>query len=561
MAWCAGYAIAAVVLYFCYRRLSGTQSVTADSSSIALQAWDMLHGNLLLHGWTVTDVSFWATELPEYMLVELIRGLSASDVHVAAALTYTLLTLLASLLAKGRATGADGLTRALIAAGIMIAPQLGGGTLLLLLGADHTGTGVPLMVTWLALDRAPRRWFTPPLIGLLLLWGLLGDPVVELLGVLPLALVCAIRLYRGIVRDREPLRQSSPGGATPRTPRSQPDGEANISGWLKLWWFELSLVGAAVVAFALNDLVVKLIAALGGFRVLPVNLRFAGATEMSGNLWRALDGVLTLYGADFFGKSWHASVLFQVVHVTGFALAVAAVWIAVRRFPWTAGPGADDLAAGDLADGGRGAGDRPARDLVTGVLVTGIGVNLAVFVFTTMPVSVWSAREIAGVLPAGAVLAGRLLAGPVLRARLYPLLAVAGMVYLIGLGTTMTAAQLPTEGQGLADWLVAHHLTNGLTGYGYGPSATLASGGRVELRQASFSPGRAAPGPEEYDLNWYDPSAHDASFLVLAARPGPFAQLTPAQARGIFGPPAHVYRVSGGFVVWTYRTNLLTRVR
>jgi hypothetical protein len=302
-----------------------------------------------------------------------------------------------------------------------------------------------------------------------------------------------------------------------------------------------------------------------------VNLRFAGATAMSGNLWRALDGVLTLYGADFFGKSWHASVLFQVVHVTGFALAVVAVGVAVRRFPWTGGPLAAGLADGGRADGGladggradgdRGAGDSPARDLVTGVLVTGIGVNLAVFVFTTMPVSVWSAREIAGVLPAGAVLAGRLLAGPVLRARLYPLLAVVGMVYLIGLSTTMTAPQRPAEGQGLADWLVAHHLTDGLTGYGYGPPTTLASGGRVELRQASFSSGRVAPGPEEYDLSWYDAAAHDANFLVLAARPGPFARLSPAQARGIFGPPAHVYRVSGGFVVWTYRTNLLTRVR
>jgi hypothetical protein len=535
LAWCAGYAVAAVALFFCYLRLSGTQQVTADSSSNALQAWDMLHGNLLLHGWTVTDVSFLTTELPEYMLIELIRGLGASDVHVAGALTYTLLTLLASLLAKGRATGADGLTRALIAAGIMIAPQLGGGTLLLLLGPDHTGTGVPLMVTWLVLDRAPRRWFTPPLTGLLLLWGLLGDPVVELLGVLPLALVCAIRLYRGIVRDRQRLAP---------------------------WWFELSLAGSAVVAFALNDLVVKLIAALGGFRVLPVNLRFAGAAAMSGNLWRTLDGVLTLYGADFFGKSWHASALFQVAHVTGFALAVVAVWIAVRRFPWTGGPWSGGPGAGDLVAGDLGAGDMPARDLVTGVLVAGIGVNLAVFVFTTMPVSVWSAREIAGVLPAGAVLAGRLLAGPVLRARLYPLLAVVGMVYLVGLGTTtMTAPQLPAEGQGLADWLVAHHLTDGLTGYGYGPPTTLASGGRVELRQASFSPGRAAPGPEEYNLNWYDPSAHDANFLVLAARPGPFARLTPAQARGIFGPPAHVYQVRGGFVVWTYRTNLLTRVR
>ena len=63
----------------------------------------MLHGNLVLHGWTLTDVSFYTTELPEYMLVELIRGLGPAVVHTAAAFTYTLLVLLAG--AGGQGTG------------------------------------------------------------------------------------------------------------------------------------------------------------------------------------------------------------------------------------------------------------------------------------------------------------------------------------------------------------------------------------------------------------------------------------------------------------------------
>jgi hypothetical protein len=500
--------VAAVALFFCFLRVSGTQKVTSDGASMALQAWDMLHGNLLLHGWTVADVTFWATELPEYMLIELIHGLGAFDVHIAAALSYTLLVVLAALVAKGRTTGAEGLTRALIAAGIMIAPQLGEGTLILLLAPDHTGTGVPLLLTWLVLDRAPRRWFTPPLIALLLTWGLLGDPIVKLLGVLPLALVCAARVYRGVMQRREPLRQ---------------------------WWFEASLVVAAAASYVANDLILKVIAALGGFRLEPVKAGFAGVHAMSGNLWKTIDGILALYGADIFGLPWQARALLALAHLAGVALAAVAVWLGVRSF-------------------GR------SGDLVVGVLTAGLLLNVGVYLFSTMPVTIWSTREIAGVLPAGAVLAGRLLAGPVIRARLQPLLAAIAAVYLVALGYGMAHPQLPAEGQDLADWLTAHHLTNGLTGYGYGPTTTLASGGRVELRQAAFSPGRAAPGPEEDNLDWYDPSAHDANFLVLAAHPGPFANLTPAQARGIFGPPAHVYRVNGEFVVWTYTTNLLTRV-
>ena len=159
--WLTGYVVAGVLLFLCYLRISGTAAVTSDGASNALQAWQMLHGNWLLSGWTLTDVSFYTTELPEYVLVEIFRRLGPADVHVSAAITYTLLVLLAGLLAKGKKTGKEGLARVLIAAGIMVAPQVGPGAFLLLLSPDHTGTGVPLLLIFLLLDRAPRRWWVP----------------------------------------------------------------------------------------------------------------------------------------------------------------------------------------------------------------------------------------------------------------------------------------------------------------------------------------------------------------------------------------------------------------
>ncbi len=98
-------AIAAVALFACYLRQSRTVAVGSDGASQALQAWDLLHGNPLLHGWWVTDVSFYTTELPQYALLELARGLTADVIHVAGAMTYTLLVLAAALLARGRARG------------------------------------------------------------------------------------------------------------------------------------------------------------------------------------------------------------------------------------------------------------------------------------------------------------------------------------------------------------------------------------------------------------------------------------------------------------------------
>jgi hypothetical protein len=97
------------LLYVAYLEQARSLGSDADGASNVLQAWDMLHGNPLLRGWWLSDVSFYTTELPEYMLVELVHGLHAGDIYLAAAATYTLLILLAALLAKGRATGTEGL--------------------------------------------------------------------------------------------------------------------------------------------------------------------------------------------------------------------------------------------------------------------------------------------------------------------------------------------------------------------------------------------------------------------------------------------------------------------
>ena len=136
-------------------QLARTRAVNSDGAGQALQAWDMLHGNLLLHGWSLGDVSYYTTELPQYMLVEFVRGLNQDVVHVAAAMTYTLAMLLAALLAKGDSTGRQALGRVLIAVGIMLAPQLASGVNILLSSPDHIGTSVPVMVVWLILDHAP----------------------------------------------------------------------------------------------------------------------------------------------------------------------------------------------------------------------------------------------------------------------------------------------------------------------------------------------------------------------------------------------------------------------
>ena len=150
------WAAAGVVLFLCYLRVSRTAGVDSDGASNALQAWDMLHGNPLLRGWRLSDVSFYTTELPRVHAGRAGPGAAAPTWCTSPArMTYTLLVLLAALLAKGRAAARTGLLRAAIAGGIMLAPQLGNGVYVLLLAPDHVGSTVPVMLIWLLLDRAP----------------------------------------------------------------------------------------------------------------------------------------------------------------------------------------------------------------------------------------------------------------------------------------------------------------------------------------------------------------------------------------------------------------------
>jgi hypothetical protein len=79
---------AGVALFVCYFMQSRSYGVNSDAAAQALQAWDMLHGNVLLNGWSLSDVSFYTTELPEYLLVEAVHGLGPDVVHICAALSW-----------------------------------------------------------------------------------------------------------------------------------------------------------------------------------------------------------------------------------------------------------------------------------------------------------------------------------------------------------------------------------------------------------------------------------------------------------------------------------------
>ncbi len=445
-------------------------------------------------------------------------GLGAWVVHIGAATTYTLLVLLAAALAKGQAKGGAGWARALLAAGIMLAPQLSA-TQILLLSPDHTGTAVPVLVTWLVIDRVTperwkaARWVVPVAVFVVLTWTMIADSIVLITCIAPLVLVCAVRAV--------PVLIWRAARSTARLTRR---------------WYELSLAGAAAAAGGLGSAAPRIIAALGGYRQGPVETETA-LTGLRHQAWVTLQGVLELFGANVFDARPGIETVFVALHLVGVILVLCALDVGLARL---------------FRD----------TELLVPVFAVAILVNVAAYMFSLHAVDILGAREIAAILPLGAVLAGRVVA-PVLltgwagRARkwLLPALAVvlAGYLGTLGYGAAQTPA--PPANQALAAWLVAHGLTDGLAGYWQANSTTLTSGARVRVSGVTEAPdGKLVPYEWETDDADYNPARHDANFMVAD---GP-AALPWAQSAALrtFGPPQRTYSYRG-YLIMVWDTNLL----
>jgi hypothetical protein len=508
------------LLFLAYLRQSRQVPVRSDGGSIALQAWDMWHGNPLLHGWVMSDVSFWSTELVQYVVLEAMGGLTANVVHIGGAMTYTLLVLLAAYLARGRATGREGAVRALVAALIMLAPAPGESATLLLT-PDHLGSAVPVLLAWLAAERLPSRgWYAPAAVALLLAWGQVADGLILITGAAPMAVACGARAWAE--------RRRRPGQDPGQDPgQHRPD---------------LALAAAAIVSVVLARVAGVLIRISGGFVLKPVATRFAGLPAMPDHVKVTVEGLLALFGADFSGPHSRAGLAVAALHLIGAAAVAVALVVALRRL---------------------GRGEEPAVP----ALALAIVFNVTAFLPTPYVQNLLSTREIAAVLPFGAVLAGRVLAAPRAstrastraQARLSAALAAAGLGCAVVLGYHAAQPPVPAQNQSLASWLAARHLTNGLSAdYWVANSTTLDAGGRVTVRQVTLGH-RALMHPLSWGFkqDWYDPATSYADFLVASGKtPGGWG----AAAFRTFGPPVQALHPAG-YTVLVWHKNLLAYIR
>ena len=476
----------------------------------------MLHGNLLLNGWYLTDVSFYTTELPQYALLEIFFGVHANTAHIAAAMTYTLAVLLAVLVARGGFTSRAALIRMLIGPGscsrrswASASPPFS--------ERGHIGTAVPVLLIFLLLDRAPRRWYVPVLTALGLAWALIADELVLVVGVAPLALVCALRVAETAVRERGLAR-----GAAARR-------------------YELSLIGAAGAAAGLAWAAERVLRALGGYILHPI--RFTFASHYSWATLHVLWAVPRIFGADYRGLAG-GPYYTALLHWVSLALVGLALLLAAWRF------------FSGIA-------------LVDQVLAMAIVLNIVLFVTTGAgsqgPTrSPWSRRS-ARRWPRGCWPARR----PPERVRraCWPAGRGSSRTGLAWLFCSATWEVWPTKWSSPPRRRTARRSRPGwkpiTCGTGWAATGKAASsrsqtGGQVKVRAVL---GTNTMGPYLWlaKPSWYDPAGQQANFVVLASTRSYLYWEPRAVIAKSFGRPAREYHV-GPFTVMVWDRNLLSSI-
>ncbi len=491
-----------IALFAFFLRISLSVPMDSDGANNALQGWDLLHGHLLLHGWILGDATYYTLELPLYAITEGLAGLSLTTCHVVSALTYLIVAACAVALAVADSKGLSRAARGAAVIAVLGSPLLKHrGVSLLLSEPNHTGTSAIIMLSFLLIDRAPGRRFTPPLLCAILCAGQIGDATVRYVAVPAILLVCAYRILAA----------------------------------RKIRTADTAILLAAAASLLLTPLIRAVMVRLGAYAMVPPSTTISPVAQWPHHAVSTLRSIYTLFGA--------VVIPHAALGLLGTAFGLICLLAALFGFgkviwTWRTANWSEQL------------------------LCVAIVLMTAVYVISPLS-GLGRTYEIVAVLPFGAVLASRACVPARITnaSRGRVAIAAAALAALAALLPLTAAASVPTVTTAavpLAAWLEAHDLTYGIAGYWDASNVTVQAGDRVQVRAVVLPNGKIIPFSWETKPSWFDPTQHRATFVIGYASSAP-GNITPAIAERNFGRPTAIYKVAGRLIM-IYQKNLLTEL-
>ncbi len=172
--------------------------MNSDFASQILEASDMLSGNIFLHGWNLTGVTFYLSELPIYLLSVFLGGISTKSFIIAFSLQYTLLLLASFLIISDRIENIK-VYQILLFFSLVGFPSLS----YLQTAPGHFSIYIYIFLALFCLNRIwsqyskneiYKKWFIP--LSVIVIIGSMSDMNIAILFVLPGLLICFGNLLR-----------------------------------------------------------------------------------------------------------------------------------------------------------------------------------------------------------------------------------------------------------------------------------------------------------------------------------------------------------------------------
>ena len=478
-----------LILLAVYLRLSYVVAKNSDDAAFILYAQDILAGNLMLHGWTLPADSLYLSVIPVYVLGELFTSNTPLLLNLVPALTHAALIVISVAMVWRELPSQCRVIGALIVLIVVAFPSFLGAGPPTHSGGDHTTTIILTMLSFYLIARQ-HNWLVS---SIPITLAAIGDPMVMVVGILPLVFVAFTRLLAGEI------------------------------------WRAIRLGLFAIFVAVVARLVVWVIPALGGFHTPHQKITFVSLVKFKYSFYLFWESLTDLFGADFFGRdAVSVDTALVLLHVITLLFVVCAVWKAASM--WRRGE----------------------TGVFLELLIAGVVVDLLAFMFSNMAVD---ARVLTARYLMPAMIFSALVGGIVWYTLNVPRkLILYGVPLLVGLYSVAFARQVFEPVAATPDSAIEYLESNGLThGYGdYWAAAiiTVLSRGKVEVRQVQLSAGRGKLIPYHWESadNWYD--MNDARFLIF----NPKESLGVDAATGIstWGQPEEI-ETRDGFHILVWR--------
>lgn len=506
-----------LLLWVCFRYLLGlslTYFPESDGAFPLLAAQDMLHGNWILRGWSISTDSFWLTDNPFYVVGVALKGLTPALMDEIPTTTYVGMLVLATVailsLHAGRVQ--QGSRAIAVMAGLLplLFPSYALGRFVLK-GTYHVSTTAFVLGSFLLMHYALLSGRTPRSTRLMVAAaGILGaamvsDPMAAWIGLIPAILTSCVLLYRN----------------------------------RRLHWPALVPASIAITGWLTAKIILGILHVVGGFTLVAGQVAaFVDFSGLGGNISLFVQGILDLFGANFFGLFASIDTLPVLLRLLGCVAVMVSILFTLR-----------DVCEHD--------------DQLSVLLAVGAAVIAAAFIFSAVPRPVAGERFLVPLVIFGSVLLGRRawrLRIPTGRREgiiiVILALAITGLYALAPVtrlrhpaptvGKFVTGANDWPSMNALGSWLVTHGLHEGYGPYQAASIVTVATRGAVVVRHVTANHPWVSPYDEILRSDWDSKCSwyRDPSVRFVIAREN-WDNVNLRTATFTFGPPSAIYTAAG----------------